>query len=120
MERIPALRRLSDSALRITSATASDGRLAALALYRLGAAVRAAEAAAQAAPALVSSSRSAAAAAAAAPDTNTNTADHAAAEVAAAAAVQAGVHGATAAPGTTDALTEEGDCLLYTSPSPRD
>lgn len=43
VERIPALRRLSDSALRVTSATASDGRLAALALYRLGAAARTAE-----------------------------------------------------------------------------
>ncbi|CAN0330124.1 unnamed protein product, partial [Ectocarpus fasciculatus] len=43
VERIPALRRLSDSALRVTSATPSDGRLAALALYRLGAAARAAE-----------------------------------------------------------------------------
>lgn len=47
MERIPALRQLSDSALRVTLATASDGRLAALALYRLGAAARAAEFAAQ-------------------------------------------------------------------------
>lgn len=47
VERIPALRRLSDSALRVTSATASDGRLAALALYRLGALARAAETAVQ-------------------------------------------------------------------------
>lgn len=45
VERIPALRRLSDSALRVTSATPSDGRLAALALYRLGSAARAAESA---------------------------------------------------------------------------
>ena len=46
VERILALRRLLDSALRVTSATASDGRLAALALYPLGAAARAAETAA--------------------------------------------------------------------------
>ncbi|CAN0072032.1 unnamed protein product, partial [Discosporangium mesarthrocarpum] len=39
-ERIPALRRLTDNALRITSATPTDGRLAALAIYRLGAAAR--------------------------------------------------------------------------------
>lgn len=95
MERIPALRRLSDSALRITSATASDGRLAALALYRLGAAARAAEAAAQAVPALASSSRSSAAAAA-----------DPAAEAAAVAAAQAGVNGATAAAGTAGVLIE--------------
>lgn len=43
VERIPALRRLSDSALRVTSASDADGRLAALALYRLGSAARAAE-----------------------------------------------------------------------------
>lgn len=43
VERIPALLLLPDSALRVTSATASDGRLAALALYLLGAAVRAAD-----------------------------------------------------------------------------
>lgn len=43
VERIPALLRLSDSALRVTSATDADGRLAALALYRLGSAARAAE-----------------------------------------------------------------------------
>lgn len=115
MERIPALRRLSDSALRVTSATASDGRLAALALYRLGAAARAAEAAAQATPALASSARSATAASAAAASagaaaaTNATTADPSV-EVAAsaAAALKAGVDDAAAvATDMTRTLTEE-------------
>eukprot|EP00752_Nemacystus_decipiens_P015925 g14232.t1 len=59
VERIPALRRLSDSALRVTSATPADGRLAALALYRLGAEARAAESASATAAAAAAAAESA-------------------------------------------------------------